>query len=595
MAIMIPALPHPDCRSSGELEIFDMLKDAPGTAGWTVLHSLAIAEHRRRICGEADFVVLIPGLGVLVIEVKAANSIAVDSNGAWRYGNSGETDRRGPFRQASEAMHSIRGWIGRTRPELSRAVFWSMVIFPNCPMPIESPEWHAWQVIDSRTFRQRPLADQLRNVLERARVRLKEVRAAWFRPDAAEPTAEQCQSLVQLLRPRFELKESSAAWGRRVDGELRDFTEQQFRLLRLAEDHERLFVRGPAGSGKTFLALECASREALRLQKSEPRSPDAPPRVLLACYTNLLGSWLRGQVRSLPDVKAGTLHRHMMDVCGISDAPVDADKDFWSRHLPSMAIDRLLTDNSRRHQFDSVIVDEAQDLLAPQYREFLDLSLTGGLGKGRWAFFGDFERQALHSSADAVQADIEAMLRNRDAARLNLRENCRNTPRIAALIQSLGGLAPGYDRILRPDDQVDAQISRYSREEEQRNHLVRSLDQLQAGGLMPREIVVLSTHADDTSLSGRLFGGGHRGLRPLRSNPSAGGVPFGTIHAFKGLEARAVVVTDIDDISTAAAQALLYVGISRAQNRLVLLVHESLREKMLALLTSSQCQRRDDD
>ena len=39
---------------------------------------------------------------------------------------------------------------------------------------------------------------------------------------------------------------------------------------------------------------------------------------------------------------------------------------------------------------------------------------------------------------------------------------------------------------------------------------------------------------------------------------------YGTIHAFKGLDAPAVILTDIDDVSGAAAEALLYVGLTRA-------------------------------
>ena len=91
----------------------------PDTAGWTVLHSFDIADHRRRLAGEIDFLCLVPGEGVLVVEVKGCHSLR-RHGGDWYYGRSAEPDHRGPFRQASEAMHSLRRRLARQHPELSR-------------------------------------------------------------------------------------------------------------------------------------------------------------------------------------------------------------------------------------------------------------------------------------------------------------------------------------------------------------------------------------------------------------------------------------------------------------------------------------------
>jgi superfamily I DNA/RNA helicase len=50
-----------------------------------------------------------------------------------------------------------------------------------------------------------------------------------------------------------------------------------------------------------------------------------------------------------------------------------------------------------------------------------------------------------------------------------------------------------------------------------------------------------------------------------------------SIYRFKGLESPAVVLTDIEDLDSPAACSLLYVGCTRALDRLVILAHESLR------------------
>lgn len=64
MARMIPPSFDPAVTPSpGEREVFQRLRDDPGTEGWTVLHSLGIALHPRQIQGEADFVIIVPGKG----------------------------------------------------------------------------------------------------------------------------------------------------------------------------------------------------------------------------------------------------------------------------------------------------------------------------------------------------------------------------------------------------------------------------------------------------------------------------------------------------------------------------------------------------
>lgn len=95
MARMIPAY----CAESappGEKTVFAALRDAPGAEDWTVLHSLGIANHVRQVEGEADFVIVVPRAGVLVVEVKSHRSVERSSEGAWRLGQDRPTVRS-PF------------------------------------------------------------------------------------------------------------------------------------------------------------------------------------------------------------------------------------------------------------------------------------------------------------------------------------------------------------------------------------------------------------------------------------------------------------------------------------------------------------------
>ena len=70
MARMMPAY-CPDGAPPGERELYAELAKSPDTADWIILHSLAIADHVKQVEGEADFAVILPERGVLVIEVKS--------------------------------------------------------------------------------------------------------------------------------------------------------------------------------------------------------------------------------------------------------------------------------------------------------------------------------------------------------------------------------------------------------------------------------------------------------------------------------------------------------------------------------------------
>lgn len=150
----------PDDAPPGEKAVYAALRDSKDTDDWLVLHSLGIADHVRQVEGEADFVVIVPGTGILIIEVKSHLSIDRRSDGTWKLGNDAPT-ARGPFQQASEAMHSLRSFLQkkhvdlRSIPMLSAA--WFTGVRARTMLPA-SPEWHDWQVMDSEDLKSAPAA-----------------------------------------------------------------------------------------------------------------------------------------------------------------------------------------------------------------------------------------------------------------------------------------------------------------------------------------------------------------------------------------------------------------------------------------------------
>lgn len=88
MATMIPPVVAPETPAS-ERRVFEALKNASGSSTWIVLHSLGFSSAWTGEFGEIDFVVIIPGLGIICIEVKGGEVSHKD--GVWstrRHGSS---------------------------------------------------------------------------------------------------------------------------------------------------------------------------------------------------------------------------------------------------------------------------------------------------------------------------------------------------------------------------------------------------------------------------------------------------------------------------------------------------------------------------
>jgi superfamily I DNA/RNA helicase len=307
---------------------------------------------------------------------------------------------------------------------------------------------------------------------------------------------------------------------------------------------------------------------------------------------------------------------------------------FWKEELPALALERLLDGPGaaanagagaasgaagsgalRRlvpgggEAFDELILDEGQDMLRESYLDVLDLSFAGGFAEGRYRIFGDFAHQAIFDAADLTFEDLQA--RCPTAFIADLAVNCRNTPRVLALARGVDAEESG--RIARPDDGVEPVVRFYRDAEHQCDLLGEALDQLRDEGFTGPQVVVLSPHNDQACAAagfcgmGAAAGGGASARGGDEDAPSAddpapadrrawrdrlaplvptgqhepdlrsGKTKYASIYRFKGLESRAVVLTDIDRLETAHERDLFYIGATRATQRLIVLAHDRLR------------------
>jgi hypothetical protein len=323
----------------------------------------------------------------------------------------------------------------------------------------------------------------------------------------------------------------------------------------------RALITGAAGSGKTVLAIEEAVRAA-----------GVGKKVFLCCFNRQLGDFLMKSVAEHPEITATSLHRYMrrlIDDAGLQDRLVGASTtDLMAVFYPSVAVDALI-ELELAESFDLIVVDEAQDLLQPQYLQIFEALLRGGLADGAWRFFYDPKQNLF----DGIHPSGLGSIREVRPAEFALTLNCRNTKPIAVMTCLLSGATAG-ETLVAEGPEVDTLWHRNPADALRR--VSRYLNRLLGSSIDPEQIVILSRRAlPHSSMAPGLVGVPY----PLRESPllAPGSIRFATTSAFKGLESDVVVLVDVDDLDTSEALSSVYVGTSRARAILAIAIDERAR------------------
>lgn len=570
MAKMIPPHWH-DNTPRSEQRVFSLLKNDPQTEDWVVLHSLNLKQSGTQPYGEVDFVVLIPGAGVFCLEVKGGRVACTD--GAWTTTDaSGATFplKRSPFSQAQEGMHEVRKALEERlarAPEFYRVPFGYAVVFTDVEAPPPDIGTEPWEVIDHFGLKA-GIAPLLLRAAKQQRVR------HHIHSSPAEPQAPLLRKMRDALRPDFERIIARGTVVGDSERRLLQLTEEQYETLDLLAANPRCLFEGAAGTGKTLLALEFARRCA--------RSGD---RVLLICFNRLLGDWFSSEIRATCPgltITAGRFYKCLRDAILLSPIAAEfqtaekesRDADLFDSVYP---LHGQLALEACGERFDVIVMDEAQDLVRPTVLDLLDAWVTGGLRDGRWAFFGDFHRQAIYGSVRPADAHELMKARCGFHTRASLRQNCRNTRRIGEETALLSGFdSPPYR--MGQVDGTPVDYLEYTDADSQRNELEAALARLAGeSGIAADDVVILSRYRFEQSAAGKLADSPAFRIRSFeQSKPKDNRKPtfhFATAQAFKGMESKVVVLCDVDRIESDEDRSLLYVAMSRARSLLTVLLH----------------------
>lgn len=388
MPRLLPAQVVPDAPLS-EKRVFDLLRAIPDRPSWTILHSLGLSSGLTGHHGEIDFLAVIPGRGLLCLEVKGGGVSCVD--GRWwttdRGGRRHEL-RRSPVEQAKQGIWKLRTALenrfGRNSPEACSPIGWLLVL-PDIPCLPPSPEFTRPEVLDMHD-----LHGQIAVRMEAAPSLSADAGGRGRTP----PGTAVADRIVQFLRPSFERIPTLAGQMWHSERKLIELTEEQYAALDATFENRMCAILGPAGTGKTMIAIEAARREAA-----------AGRRSVVGCYNRYLGRWLAAASRSAaPDgaILGTSLHSHLRERILASSIAAEFQhqekrpssgffrEDYFE--FAALAIEEL------GDRFDAVILDEVQDFDARALRKLVD-AWTSGNTEARVLLLGDFARQSLYGSS----------------------------------------------------------------------------------------------------------------------------------------------------------------------------------------------------
>lgn len=552
MATVLPTLNPEIITNRLERDVYTVLRDSDETRDWVVYYSTTVRNSLGDNYSEKDFIALIPGRGIVLIEVKAVDRLQIHE-GIWDYGSYRD---RSPFDKCFSGIKNLLKHFSRDTGIRANAAF--LVYFQNLNQ-------NHTQGGDFDKFPNHFLNKSiLPNGLPGHILRL------FDEQNLANTPSPFAETEIKAIRNCLDTKLTYAS-------KIKDHAESfcgndEYLGTRLNSIFDTLIllprahIFGSAGTGKTALAL-LKAKEKITARK----------KVLFLCFNKLLGLEIRERLKAVitEDSFVGPIEEYMEMMA--KRLPANRllllnpalDDSYYKNDLPNMASAYLKSINDTL-KYEFLIVDELQDLLIRKYLDVIDLSVAGGLMAAEAWMFSDMD-QSIFNLLEVTIPEFLSIY-NFAGNQIGLNVDFRHTKNLS---KTCGRVINKPDLYKYPALDIPGpspELVTYDTPQDQAKKIeALVMNLLTKSGFAPRDIVVLSCHKGDSDksvlrkLSDMPYLRGKMRFLDADNNKPAEKIGMASVSKYKGLQSTVVLLTDIDEDVRAPRKYLVYSGISRAR------------------------------
>jgi len=541
MAISYPN--EPKLVNSSEKYVYEKLMTLSDS--WHVYANMQqhILLYERISRGEIDFILTHPYFGIVLIEVKGHGVVCKD--GTWFRGDKKTKD---PYTQIEDARGNLNQFLFQNIEEMKPIIkdekdmrkisssIHTLVVFPFLP----DFQNLGMKASKSNTLTQNDLNDV----------------AGYFKENIPQKDFGSFKGIQEKFKevvlPNVNTAPLRGLTKNLMDQMMASTEEQKVILNAVLDNNSHVAVKGPAGSGKTVLAVEAARQAA---EKGE--------KVLFLCYNQNLSRFLSDLLSDNPLIEVYSLfglfakiNINLKDVGTSNLTPSDA----------APIISEIMNDNFEKFDtsFDVLIIDEAQDYSSLFWPTF-DL-LTENK---KWFLFYDTRQAITHTDWELPE------LINKSWTTFPLTKYLRSTKEISEQVlkvykdeysaSAISGLDPQFLQLKNKGW------------DEGLNVLAQVLTGLfEAEKYHASQVQILIPHSRYLEEVEQA---------PYKPNLKIGGikeVKIESIHKFKGLESEVVVMIlpsaeSLESETTTDIKSLIYVGMSRATSLLIIIGDQEVK------------------
>ena len=406
MAIIFPKNLDEYNPTDSERDVYLALKSQ--LPDWmTVFYSVSWTTEKNGhlVKSEADFIVAAPEYGYLCLEVKGGNNIWIDEEG-WHLEDKNHGERvlaRSPYDQAEASMYYLREAFGRKYHTQYHGIYASGVVLPYFKVNEEFK-------IDNRHRRLTIDMLEMNSLSEK----IKDIFKAWggSRINDLHYTKPEHQMFLSTIKEKVALSAAAGALVKYKERQLSVINRVQDNYITFLTNIKQFYIRGGAGTGKTWIALKMARKEA-----------EKGNHTLYVCASKSLAAWVKSIIKASVDVYDLS---SLFERCYLNYKSIN----------PCYLTEEMISPSFQK--YDAIFVDEGQDLSFDSAR-LIKLLLVDSQ-ESRLGVFYD-EVQVLKSESFGNGFGISSLP-------FLLNENIRNTASIYSWTAAKTNL--GKDVIVNP-------------------------------------------------------------------------------------------------------------------------------------------------